>query len=167
MWVSPDLQVSALSDRVDVSGQVGVPRARVELTELSASAVPPSKDVVFLDDSASANPRGPAIYTNVRIVLGDSVSFQGFGFSAQPKGSILAIDAPDRATTGTGEVTLTGGRYRAYGQDLTMERGRILFAGGPIDNPGLDMRATRTASDGVVAGLDIGGTLRRPEVLRL
>lgn len=164
MWISPDLQVSALPERVDVTGQVRIPRARVELTELPASAVPPSKDVVFLEDSASANPRGPAIHTNIRVVLGDSVSFHGFGFSAQPKGSVLATDTPDRATTGTGEVTLTGGRYRAYGQDLTMDRGRILFAGGPIDNPGLDMRATRTARDGVVAGLDIGGTLRRPEV---
>ncbi|MFC1575622.1 translocation/assembly module TamB domain-containing protein [Gemmatimonadota bacterium] len=36
--------------------------------------------------------------------------------------------------------------------------------GGAIDNPGLDIRASRRARDGVVAGLDIRGTLRRPEI---
>ena len=38
------------------------------------------------------------------------------------------------------------------------------FGGGPIDNPGLDVRASRTASDGVVAGLLVRGTLEEPIV---
>lgn len=164
IWVSPDIQVTAAPEDVEVTGQITIPRARIELTELPTSAVPPSKDVVFVEDSVSAAGSGPAVRTSVRIVLGDSVSFQGFGFSARPQGSILATDEPGRATTGTGELILTGGRYRAYGQDLSVQRGRILFAGGPIDNPGLDIRATRTARDGTVAGLDIAGTLRYPEV---
>ncbi len=55
------------------------------------------------------------------------------------------------------------GIYKAYGQDLTLERGRVVFAGGPLDNPGLDLRAYRKADDGVVAGLNIRGTLKAPE----
>ncbi|MFC1575621.1 translocation/assembly module TamB domain-containing protein [Gemmatimonadota bacterium] len=130
VWISPELDVSASPEEVQVSGRVGIPRARAEFTELSPSAVAPSRDVVFVEDSLAVRSSGPAINTSVRVVLGDSISFRGFGFSAQPRGSILATDAPGRATTGTGELNLSGGRYRAYGQDLTMERGRILFAGG-------------------------------------
>jgi translocation and assembly module TamB len=164
LWVSPELDVTATAERLDVTGQVRIPRARVELTEIAETAVQPSRDVVIVGDTAAVFRRGPNVHASVRISLGDSVSFRGFGFQAQPSGSLLAVDEPGRVTTGTGELVLTGGRYRAYGQDLTLERGRILFGGGPIDNPGLDLRAFRRASDGVVAGLEIGGTLRSPIV---
>lgn len=40
----------------------------------------------------------------------------------------------------------------------------MLFAGGPIDNPGFDVRAIRRARDSTVVGLAIRGTLREPEV---
>ena len=36
--------------------------------------------------------------------------------------------------------------------------------GGPVDNPALDIIATRTADDGTVAGLQIAGTLKSPRV---
>jgi translocation and assembly module TamB len=62
-----------------------------------------------------------------------------------------------------GELEIKDGVYKAYGQDLTLDRGRVVFAGGPLDNPGLDLRAYRKADDGVVAGLNIKGTLKSPE----
>jgi translocation and assembly module TamB len=62
-----------------------------------------------------------------------------------------------------GELVVKDGIYKAYGQDLTLERGRVIFAGGPLNNPGLDLRAYRKADDGVVAGLNIRGTLESPE----
>ena len=164
VWVSPDLEVESSPDRLRVSGQVQVPVARVELSEIPATAVRTSPDVVFVGDSSMAVRAVQSLELSVRVTLGDSLSFSGFGFSAQPTGSLLAADGPGGTTTGTGEITLNAGRYRAYGQDLTMERGRLLFAGGPIVNPGLDIRATRTAEDAVVAGLQVGGTLSRPDV---
>jgi len=39
-----------------------------------------------------------------------------------------------------------------------------VFGGGPIANPGLDLRATRTADDGTIAGVDISGTAEAPIV---
>ncbi|MEJ2240004.1 MAG: translocation/assembly module TamB domain-containing protein, partial [Gemmatimonadales bacterium] len=64
----------------------------------------------------------------------------------------------------TGQLSIQQGRYTAYGQDLTIETGRVIYAAGPIDNPGLDIRAVRQARDGVVAGLNVAGTLKEPEV---
>src|SRR5436309_4633401 len=49
------------------------------------------------------------------------------------------------------------------GQDLTLDHGRLLFAGGPADNPGLDLQAYRTATDGTVAGVIVKGTLKSPQ----
>ena len=164
VWVSPDLTVTAHPRRIGVAGQIRVPRARVELSEVPETATRPSRDVVFVGDPAAQPGALPPLGLSVRVELGDSVSFRGFGFSADPRGSVLATDGPGGTTTATGEVTLANGSYRAYGQELAMERGRILFAGGAADNPGLDIRASRTAQDGVVAGLQVSGTLRRPVV---
>lgn len=94
----------------------------------------------------------------------DDLSLAAFGFKASPKGSLLAIEEPGQVTRGTGELDIAGGTFKAYGQDLTIERGQLVFASGPIDNPGLDLRAVRTAADGVKAGFEVRGTLESPEL---
>ncbi|MEO8089227.1 MAG: translocation/assembly module TamB domain-containing protein [Gemmatimonadales bacterium] len=161
--VSPRLDVALTGKRVEVKGEVGVPFARIALAEIPATAVPVSDDVVFVDSTATPTPVLD-IATQVRVVLGDSVSFKGFNFTADLGGSLLAIERPGSPPTATGELVIEQGRYKAYGQDLSISQGRVRFGGGPVDDPGLDIRATRTADDGVVAGLDIAGTLKAPEV---
>jgi translocation and assembly module TamB len=54
---------------------------------------------------------------------------------------------------------LYDGRYKAYGQDLEIERGELIFSGA-LDNPQLDVRAIRRTSD-VVAGIQLSGTPRQ------
>jgi translocation and assembly module TamB len=54
------------------------------------------------------------------------------------------------------------GRYRSFGQDLTIEQGRLLFAG-PPDKPELDLRASRLSRDGTVtAYLAMRGPVAEP-----
>ena len=61
-----------------------------------------------------------------------------------------------------------GGTYRAYGQNLDIEQGQLLFASTPMDNPGLNIRAVRrlnpnaTIDEGQQVGLYISGTAQRP-----
>jgi translocation and assembly module TamB len=59
-----------------------------------------------------------------------------------------------------GELSLNNGRYRAYGQRLTIRRARLLFIG-PIDQPYLDVEAIRRV-DSVVAGLRLSGNAEQP-----
>jgi translocation and assembly module TamB len=53
------------------------------------------------------------------------------------------------------------GRFRTYGVNLDIIRGRLFFTGGPIDRPTLDFLALRTIGD-VRAGVTVAGTLQRP-----
>jgi translocation and assembly module TamB len=62
-----------------------------------------------------------------------------------------------------GELRINRGKFSAYGQSLTIERGRLLFASGPIDDPGLDIRATRRSGE-VLAGVLARGSLKAPEL---
>jgi translocation and assembly module TamB len=161
--VSPNLQLTMTRDSIDVTGDIVLPKAIIELTEVPANAVPVSNDVVFVDVDSTEH-RGPLTVTSsVRVVLGDSVTFRGFGFRADLAGSFRVEDRPNRPTTGSGTVTILRGRYRAHGQDLRIDDGRVIF-NGPVDDPGLDIRAYREARDRTIAGLDIRGTLKNPEV---
>ena len=56
-------------------------------------------------------------------------------------------------------------KLKQLGQQLNMERGRILFSGGPVDNPTLDMEVARTVQEyDVVAGAKIQGTAQSPRL---
>jgi len=161
--MSPNLDVALAGDSIDAEGEVRIPYAHVELSEIPQTAVPPSDDVVFTDTAATRGAR-QRVTARIRVVLGDSISFKGFNFTADLGGNLLAVAVPNRPATGSGTIVIKTGQYKAYGQDLTISDGRIRFAGGPVDNPGLDIRATRTAQDSVVAGVQIGGTLKAPQV---
>jgi translocation and assembly module TamB len=163
LLASPRLDVSVAGDSVDVQGELRIPYARVELSDIPQTAVPPSDDVVFTD-TAGTRAGQQRVTARVRVVLGDSISFKGFNFTADLGGDLLAVAVPKRPATGSGAIIIKEGHYKAYGQDLTISDGRLRFAGGPVDNPGLDIRATRTAEDSVVAGVKIAGTLKSPQV---
>lgn len=164
LLISPSVDVTVTGDQVVLDGEVRIPQANIHLREIPETAVPVSKDVVFVGPAVEPQPTIVAVSGRVRLVLGDEVSFRGFGFSAGLTGSVLAIEEPGKPTAGTGELVIRDGSYKAYGQNLTIDPGRVIFGGGPIDNPGLDVRAYRVASDSVIAGLLIKGTLKAPEV---
>ena len=62
-----------------------------------------------------------------------------------------------------GNVDMIKARYKSYGQDLTVRKGRFLF-NGPVDNPWLDVEAIRVSnSKKVTAILNLTGSLQKPE----
>jgi translocation and assembly module TamB len=170
VFVSPDLVIAAEYPRIEVTGDVTIPEAKIsQLKKGRRAAIPVSKDVYIVPPSeeqlAEAGQPPLELRARVRVILSeDKVQIVEYeGFSGKPTGSLLVIEQPNKPTTAVGELTVKDGVYKAYGQDLTLERGRVIFAGGPLNNPGLDLRAYRRADDGVVAGLNIRGTLESPE----
>ncbi|MCG5496826.1 translocation/assembly module TamB domain-containing protein [Ectothiorhodospira variabilis] len=159
--VSPDLRITLIGQRAIVTGQVEIPEARVELVELPPQAVSVSRDELILDDEEEAG-EALVVIARVRVILGDDVRISGYGLEARLTGDIAVQDSPGRPTRLVGEVRVAEGRYKAYGQDLTVERGIIVFQG-PPENPGLNIRASRSVpAYDVVVGLEIGGTLEEP-----
>jgi autotransporter translocation and assembly factor TamB len=161
--VSPDLEVLAGGQAVDVRGEIDVPRARIELLEVPQAAVSPSRDVVYVGQTDEVRSEPIDVTAEVNLTLGENVVFRGLGFSTHLDGSILAIERPGRVTQGRGELVFREGIYRGYGQNLTVEPGRLILAG-PIDDPTVDVRAYRQATDGTRAGFLVGGTLKSLEV---
>lgn len=161
VFISPDLAIALAGREIRLTGSLAVPEASIELRELPEQAVSVSRDEVIVDADAPAEPP-LEIHSRVSVTLGERVSLSGFGLSARLEGQLDVEDSPARPTRVEGEIRILDGRYRAYGQNLIVERGVLVFQG-PADNPGLDIRAVRRVpAHDVTAGLAIGGTLQDP-----
>jgi translocation and assembly module TamB len=161
--ITPDLAIERGASGLLVTGKVNVPSANVDFSRLPGGGVAQtSPDVVITDAKREQAGQPMPITATVTVILDDDVKLAGFGFDGTVGGQIQVIERPGRATTGTGTLNV-GGTYKAYGQDLKIETGRVLFAGTAIDNPGIDIRASRKIdTDDVTAGLLIRGTAQVP-----
>lgn len=157
--VSPALRVRADRRSAVVSGRVVLPLVAVRVYTLPEGAVSESPDLVLAGATEPAAARF-AVRTDLEIVLGDRVSLEGMGFSTGLTGQIRLRGDETAPIAAFGEVDLRDGRYSAFGQNLAIDQGRLSF-NGPLDDPGLDVRASRTVGE-FQAGLEIRGTLMNP-----
>lgn len=166
LFVSPDLQIALRETGISINGEVQVPRAEITPKELPQSVVTASTDEVIMTDDGENGAVAAAqreLNANIRIVLGDAVSLDGFGLTARLAGGLTVTQTPGQPTLGSGDINILDGEYRAYGQGLVIDSGRILFAGGPISQPGINVRALRRPAEGVVVGVSARGPLEKPD----
>lgn len=157
--VEPDLRIALTAQGLSLSGRLAVPRGDITIRELPPSTVKVSPDVVLVGEEPAEKGEGLPMRMDITVVVGqEELNFSGFGLTAQVAGDVHIGDQLDTR----GELALTRGRYRAYGQRLTIRRARLLFVG-PIDQPFLDVEAIRRVDD-VVAGLRITGSAAAPRV---
>ena len=162
VYVSPDLTLKGDGDGLNLTGTLKVPEADLKPRELPESAVTVSEDQVLVDARAEETTPLP-FAMGVTVTLGDQVRFEGFGLRATLAGELRVSQQPGQPAQLNGELIITEGRYRAYGQNLLIENGRLLFQGQP-DNPGLDIRAVRKIpSENLVVGVQLSGTLQEPD----
>ncbi|WP_422421741.1 translocation/assembly module TamB domain-containing protein [Pseudomonas sp. GZD-222] len=155
--VAPDLKISVVEDKLAVSGKVLVPKGKITVRELPPSTVKVSDDTVIVGHQTEEGKAPMAVAMDIDVEVGsDKLSFSGFGLTANLLGHVHIGDNLDTR----GELSLADGRYRAYGQRLTIRRARLLFAG-PIDQPYLDIEAIRQTDD-VIAGIRLSGSAEQP-----
>ena len=155
--VAPDLKISMKGDELAIAGKVLVPKGEITIRELPPSTVKVSDDVVIVGQQTEEGKPPLAMKMDIDVEVGaDKLSFAGFGLTANVQGHVHIGDNLDTR----GELWLNDGRYRAYGQRLTVRRARLLFAG-PLDQPYLDVEAIRQTDD-VIAGIRLSGSAEQP-----
>src|SRR6185437_6897314 len=167
--ISPDLTVRQDAKGIDIGGGLGIDSADVNAEKLpGAGATKASPDVVVIDQKQQEQAASKLpISALVKVDLGRKAHIVGMGLDGRVSGLLTVVEHPGRATVGQGQLTVNG-TYRAYGQNLQIQRGQLLFASTPIDNPGLDIRAVRklnpnaTIDEGQEVGLYVSGTAQRP-----
>jgi translocation and assembly module TamB len=167
--ISPSIKFGMKGRDITINGRADIPYARVTIQELPSNATQISKDVLIIveeemvDDEAAAKGREELrISTNVIVSLGKDVRLKGLGLRASLMGDIGIKQKPGGIVLLNGEVQIPDGIYKAYGQNLTIQRGRLLFVG-PIDETAMDIDAVRIVNS-VTAGLKIRGSIKTSEV---
>jgi translocation and assembly module TamB len=154
---APDLNITLHGERLSIAGKVLVPKGEITIRELPPSTVKVSDDTVIVGHQTEEGKAPLAMAMDIDVIVGqEKLAFSGFGLTANVQGQVHIGDNMDTR----GELWLNDGRYRAYGQRLTVRRARLLFAG-PIDQPYLDVEAIRQTDD-VIAGIRLSGSAEQP-----
>ncbi|MDR5905879.1 translocation/assembly module TamB domain-containing protein [Franzmannia qiaohouensis] len=188
--IAPNLSIEADPERLEVRGRVEVPWARLEIGQMPASAVTPSSDEIIISErderraqreearaaeraeegadeatSQALAEAGIQLDVQIDLALGPDMQLEAYGLESGLRGNLQV-----RQQTGPvqlfGEVNLVDGRFRAFGQDLLIRRGQLLFSG-PADQPLLDFEAIRNPNvteDDVIAGLRVTGAAEAPDL---
>ncbi|EKP0258893.1 translocation/assembly module TamB [Aeromonas sobria] len=165
--VSPDIAVS-LGEETRITGQVDIPWARILVKSLPDSAVAVSDDVTVVYDDLPPVPQQASLplAMKVAIRLGSDVKIDAMGLKTDVSGGINLRQDPEKPLAGNGQLVLTNGRFKAYGQNLIIKEGRILFSG-PLDRPFLNIEANRdpaTIEGQVTVGVRVTGPASKPEI---
>nr|MBV6629370.1 translocation/assembly module TamB domain-containing protein [Oceanococcus sp. HetDA_MAG_MS8] len=165
--ISPELELDWQEELLNLSGQLRIPKANIHPASLPTagpSFVAPSRDEVIVGEELTTRRSGIELAADIRLLVDSNARFEGFGLKTNLRGDLRIRQEPQREPTANGTLELIDGSYKAYGQDLTIQRGRLIFSGGGLDEPGIDLRAFRQPRSDIRVGIQARGAVRKPEI---
>lgn len=142
---SPSIRLSGQGERLTLDGDIRIDQLRGGMPPGSEDRVRSSADVRVLgEDDPDEELPTRLLDGRLGIDLGDDARLAALGMQTRLAGGIeLLWDGDSSMPRGRGVIRLPQGSYRAYGQNLEIRDGEIVFTGNPLDNPALDIRAVR------------------------
>jgi translocation and assembly module TamB len=159
---SPDLDFTISGREIAVKGEVVIPMARIQPADLT-NAVLPSADERLVGPTEQIEEDPFLVSSSITMSLGDNVTIETYGLSGHITGSITENTAPGEPTRATGELQVKDGQYLALARKLDIERGRLIYNGGLLADPAIDIRAVKVFPDRK-AGVNVRGSLREPRL---
>jgi translocation and assembly module TamB len=155
----------ALHDkRLALSGNITVVEGHVEYDPTPTGEL--ASDIIVKGRTqpsrTEAERRSVPLALDVDVDLGRALTFTGEGIDTGLAGRVRITTSPSGALIGRGTIRAVNGTYVAFGQKLTIDRGRLIFDG-PLENPALDVVALRK-NLAVEAGVELTGTVKLPQV---
>lgn len=159
---SPDLKFNIAGKRIEVTGSVDVPYAKITPRDLTG-AVRTSSDEVIVGSGAPDVTHRFQVLSTINLHLGDHVNIETSGLTARLTGTLAVKSGYDALTRATGTLSVPEGKYVAYAHNFDIQHGSLIFTGGDVDNPGIEIKAARKFP-GVTAGVNVRGTLLQPRI---
>ncbi|WP_392566752.1 translocation/assembly module TamB domain-containing protein [Utexia brackfieldae] len=168
MTVVPDINITANQDEINLNGRVRVPTARITVDSLPDSIVDVSPDEVLVNENMEEIQKKTLpfrINSNLMVIIGDDVKVNAFGLNADLKGQLF-VRQNKQGLGLHGQIIIPNGRFHAYGQDLVIRKGELIFSG-PVDLPQLNIEAIRnpdSIANNVIAGIRVTGLADNPKI---
>ncbi|GAA4879377.1 autotransporter assembly complex protein TamB [Ferrimonas pelagia] len=162
---TPDLHLSLTPERIGIEGDLRLTQGSFTLESLPEGAVEVSQDVVFVDTQVQKpDTLNTRTEMDLRIQLDNVIDIEALGLSGTLGGDVTVRQGLGQPLQAFGELTLSQGRFRAFGQRLQINRGQFSF-NGPPELPNLDVEASREIeADDVTAGVRLTGTPATPQL---
>jgi translocation and assembly module TamB len=149
-------------------GMKGELRADSGNFEIGSDSLPTIDDDVEVQGAPQgevrpARKQGPLpIDLDLKLDLGSSLKLRAYGFNGGVTGQVRLYTSPAGELLAKGRVEAVKATFYAYGQELEVDPGSVIFDG-PIGNPALEITAWRRHQQ-VEAGLRLTGTVQAPRV---
>jgi translocation and assembly module TamB len=99
---------------------------------------------------------------DLKLDLGKRLTLRAYGFNGGVTGQERIVTNAAGALLAQGRVQAVNATFLAYGQELEVDPGSLVFDG-PLENPALDITAWRRRQQ-VEAGVHVTGTVETPRV---
>ncbi|MSP53071.1 MAG: hypothetical protein EXR81_02315 [Gammaproteobacteria bacterium] len=143
--ISPNIKLVQRDLRFDLTGNMDIPEALINYG--TANDVVTLPNDVVVETKTTVSERSNILnnfYATLQLTLGKNIKISLDDLTAQLTGQLILKDGPKTPTVATGELTINNGTYTAFGQTLSINNGKLMYSGGPIENPGLMIKATKT-----------------------
>jgi translocation and assembly module TamB len=160
LHVSPDLSFTATEQGASVKGQLQLDEGKVLIEQLPPETVTNSSDLVINQPEKTAPESQYALIFDIKTNIKDRLELKVIGLDAWLSGSIQLTQKANKAMNTVGTLNLEDGKYEVYGQKLDINQGELFF-NGSVENPRLNVKASRRSlDDTVTAGVQLGGTVK-------
>lgn len=172
---SPNVTLDFTNDGAKISGSVLIPNAKIFPVEFSDVVNIPD-ETLFVHRKQTESTFYRNLVLDIQAKLGDKIYIRYDNFKTQLHGSLHVTKQRDALPTAVGNLFTDHGSYKAYGTELNIQTGRIIYTGNPITNPGIDVRAIKsvrkvaeagsayTGDDQLTVGLSVLGTADKPRL---
>lgn len=160
---SPDLTIDGIGEDIKVRGQIKLPYVKI-YSQQKAENITNSKDLEIVDSTLLPTKQKTLKYDiDVQLLLGKEVYLHAIGINARLGGDLRIQSTRAQKLVGRGKLYVIQGTYSGQGAILEINRGDIYFTGGPIDQPALDILASRRMNE-IEVGITLTGTPQEPEI---
>lgn len=160
--VDSDLQVQFDALQASLSGEVMVPWARIDIKSLPDNGIEISDDVHIVRPLQPQRQSAPFPFSmDVDLRLGSDIQFNAMGLKTALGGGLRFRQKPEQNMITQGEIRLVNGRFKAYGQNLVIRSGKLLF-NGDVTEPYVMAEAIRDPATMEDTSVTVGVKINAP-----
>ncbi|MEO8400766.1 MAG: translocation/assembly module TamB domain-containing protein [Gammaproteobacteria bacterium] len=183
--ISPDVTLRFANQNLQLQGKIFIPVADITPKNLTTSVTLPS-EVVFVGTTTKKITLPFTTTLQLNLQLGDKIHIAEKNLETHLGGTLLISQSIGTLINATGQLYAINGTYKAYGQTLQIQNGRLIYTGGSLMNPGLNISAVKqiktvnlggntssftgttglqavyTGTETITAGVQVTGTLDNP-----
>jgi autotransporter translocation and assembly factor TamB len=142
VYASPDLRIQTHERTVDISGEMHIPEAMLNLKGYQ-SYLAPSPDIVILEEGPVYRRPLYTLNTRVLLSLGRAIRLQASHLNTGVEGRVHLVKLGEDPLRATGQLYGVNGKYAAYGKKLDLSQAILNFNNSPLDNPSMFIEASR------------------------